>query len=207
MKRPSICTLGGLVLLTLHPSISHADWTFQGDWYNVDVFTEDIPWLNASGTGTNLTLRAAGSCTPTDCNWGTTPMIVLHDPTGMTNDVATASFNFTFETDSFTLLPYGDQLFVTNFNSRGFNSSNIFSKAPPLAVFNLQTNIAVIWAYEATNFTLQVSTSLAAPVSWIQATNQVVLRTIEDIRPGIFRIYYTVLDNPASGLTYYRLKR
>jgi hypothetical protein len=85
MKRLSLYALVA-AMLAVHLSPACADTNFKGDWYSIDLFTGGIPLLNISGAGTNLTIHGWGACTPTDCNWGTTTLAVVHDPTGQTND-------------------------------------------------------------------------------------------------------------------------
>jgi hypothetical protein len=186
---------------------ANADWSFEGQWFNVDRFTGGIAVLDTFQAGTNLMLHAGGACNPTDCQWGPTSLTIIHDPSGLTNDVATATFDFGFETDAFTMVPLGNDLFVTNFNSRGFNESDTFSRQPPLAIYNFQTNLVLIWPYEATNFVLQVSTNLNLQASWTTATNAVTVQALSFTRPSITdRAFSLTYEGPTAGPAYFRLK-
>ena len=65
---PLLLPLPPLVIIPLGSRASH----YAGNWYNNNVNTSGITQLNVTATSTNaISVQGWGSCSPTDCVWGT----------------------------------------------------------------------------------------------------------------------------------------
>lgn len=65
-------------------STQNAD-RFLGNWKNVDDQTRGLPRLEITHDNQQaLSIRAWGSCSPTDCDWGEVPLALLGDSAGAT---------------------------------------------------------------------------------------------------------------------------
>lgn len=80
------------------PSFSPSD--FLGTWNNNNIYTKGMKKFII----TRGTFHGYGSCTPTLCDWGTTPLILYSTSVTSTSDIAgTAQYNFGFSKTITTL--------------------------------------------------------------------------------------------------------
>lgn len=65
---PLLPVIPPILVIPLGSRASH----YAGNWYNNDVNTNGITQLNVTATSTNaISVQGWGSCSPTDCEWGT----------------------------------------------------------------------------------------------------------------------------------------
>jgi hypothetical protein len=89
--------------------------SFVGTWLNVDTNTKNWTKIEITSGGDTLTAHIWGSCSPTDCDAGSTSAIYSGNPVLMILDHGFAIRNFTFSLN-------GDTLHVTTFNHYTDNS-------------------------------------------------------------------------------------
>jgi hypothetical protein len=93
---------------------------FSGTWKNVDPNTRGITTLDINVSGTTVNVHAWGSCTPSDCDWGTVKALayapdVSSDLSG-TAKALTAEFKTNFNMTLLTVKPLaGSMLQVDTF--------------------------------------------------------------------------------------------
>jgi hypothetical protein len=188
--------------------------SFQGEWYNVDPDTRDVPMVSINWSETNWTVHAWGSCSPTDCDWGLTAFYPMADSvSSLEFTQGFAEWDFGFSTVYSTFKLDGDTLQFENFTvfHDGSGRSDYFfvntMKRTPVITLHrpLSNKVMILWPYEATNFVLQATTSCLPPMKWTNVTNDVTLEIPDFIVSG--RVFYLVTDSPADGRRFYRLQR
>ncbi len=117
----AVCGLLTLALVTLAGNseliLGATPADFVGNWVNVDSDTRGITRLNiASGSG-SPTIEGFGSCSPTDCKWGSTALNLLaHNVSDDNFEWGIAVWDFGFAELTLTLRLEGDQLVAESFD-------------------------------------------------------------------------------------------
>jgi hypothetical protein len=103
-----------------------------GTWNNCDAATRGLLRVVIAASGSAITVRAFGACTPTPCDWGTVPGLAYAADVSSSSAVAfTAHYKFSFKETIVTGVLDQRTLIVETFNrfTDGSGRSNYYSKA------------------------------------------------------------------------------
>ena len=107
----SLLLLGGSVAAIAQPTASFAHSahsigdTLVGDWYNVNAATHSIPRITITPAGSAFTAHTYGACVPTNCDWGSAPLV-------LGSFYAKDQYSFSFATKRETIQRFGSDLRV-----------------------------------------------------------------------------------------------
>lgn len=177
---------------------------FLGEWVNVDAATGDITRVSVTQSVTGWTVRAFGACSPTDCEWGETPLYLVGDSVESTSyDRGYAIWDFGFAVSYVSFRIEGSQLELEKFTifQDGSRRSNYraverMEHPPALAIRSIGPDVTLQWTETATNCVLLSATSLSPSDDWTPVTNSPVVLvaghftvTLQTSRPaGYFRL-------------------
>lgn len=115
-KPPPQCI--ALLTIVLHIPIAHGDESasWMGSWTNTDANTSSTTRLLITNTNGKLLVRGYGKCSPTDCDWGTTPLHLCKDRTDSLGLVGFAAWNQGFTDRYIVLRLKSSQLVVESFD-------------------------------------------------------------------------------------------
>lgn len=146
------------------PPLDSQGSIFRGDWYNLDPLTRNFPKISISGADGALLINVFGSCSPIDCDWGTTDFNLIADSVESTNfDRGFAVYESGFATKYLTLKLEGEKLVVDVFTifhdgsgRSSFHFQASFEKRPTLKITQSTSTVTIEW----TGTTLQSSEDL-----------------------------------------------
>lgn len=143
MKKVNFKMAVALVMCTMSGPCFAGLNDFAGTWKNVDANTRGITTLEINVSGTAVKVRAWGSCTPQDCDWGTVralayaPSVSSNLPA--TANALTAEFKTNFNKTLVVVKPSrGKMLEVDTFthftegNRTNYSNAYKFKPAPAL---------------------------------------------------------------------------
>lgn len=211
-----------LVCATLVASMASAA-NFNGDWKNRDPSARGM----VKFTITNGTFHGYGSCSPTPCDWGTTPLVLYSRSVSDPNNIAgTAQYNtgfskkiITLKMESPTLIKETDYTqFTDNSGRHNYYSENMFvptqiatpkQKSPMNgAVFsNYPRTTTLTWSpvSGAVNYGVEVQYGAPDYTSWSPFSSKTDLRTTSytfdfvGAQPGRWRVWAIDANGQASA--------
>ncbi|MBH8554479.1 hypothetical protein I8751_19350 [Nostocaceae cyanobacterium CENA357] len=144
MLKSSLTLATGAILSAalLSPALA-APADFVGTWVNKDANTRGVTRLVITSAGSNkLNIRVFGQCHPSDCDWGTKPLLTYGVNVQDTNhSYATANYNKGFANSLLTLNHAGQQVMLQGYTQFLDNSGrqNYYSRE----YFQRQTKVRV----------------------------------------------------------------
>ncbi|MEH1934507.1 MAG: hypothetical protein V7L14_12470 [Nostoc sp.] len=133
----SIIAASGILTTALISPALAVPADFIGTWVNKDANTPNITRLViTSGSGNKLNIQVFGKCHPSDCDWGTAPLLTYGINVQDTNHkYATANYNKGFANSFLTLgsarqevLLQGYTQFLDNSGRQNYYSREHFQK-------------------------------------------------------------------------------
>jgi hypothetical protein len=125
---------------------------FVGTWVNKDPNTRGVTRLVVTSAGGNkLNIQVFGQCHPTDCKWGTKPLLTYGINVQDTNhNYATANYNQGFA-NSFLTFSYGGSevmlqkytQFLDNSGRQNYYSREYFKRAPKVNIPVVKPNLTI----------------------------------------------------------------
>ncbi len=95
---------------------------YAGNWYNDNMNTNGITRLDVTNAGQSLTVHGYGSCSPSDCDWGTHTGTFNGEPFSILFDLST-NHQLTFSLNN-----AGDQLKVVDVGSASGSNTYYFHR-------------------------------------------------------------------------------
>lgn len=178
---------------------------FLGEWVNVDGATGGITRVSITQSLTGWTVRAFGACSPTDCEWGETPLYLVGDSVDSTSyDRGYAIWDFGFAVSYVSFRIEGSQLESESFTifQDGSGRSNYrtverMEHTPALAIRSIGPDVTLQWTETATNCVLLSATRLSPSDDWTPVTNS----------PVVLAGQFTVTLQASRPAGYFRLQR
>ncbi|OUL19968.1 hypothetical protein [Nostoc sp. 106C] len=144
LKRSLMIAASTVALATalVSPALA-APADFVGTWVNKDANTRGVTRLVITSAGTNkLNIQVFGKCHPTDCDWGTAPVVTYGLNVQDTNHTyGTANYNKGFSNTLLTLDYAGSQImlqgftqFLDNSGRQNYYSRDYFQKSTKVRV-------------------------------------------------------------------------